>query len=237
MSRRNSLVFVAAALAASAVLIVPTSGVAAQGWTEVQHNNHGMVTGSGRVVRQARAVADFRRLEAEGATNVHVRLGAAPSLIVEADDNLIPYITSNVSDGTLELDTRGSFRTRNPIRVYLTVPDIHHVATSGSGNVDIQGVANRHLELVTRGSGNLRAQGRTGDLKVVVQGSGNASMRGLQSARAEVSVMGSGNAWVSTSGALSARSDGSGNVFVGGSPSSLDVRESGSGRVHVRRSR
>jgi hypothetical protein len=235
MSRRNDLVFVAAAMAASAILIVPTSGLAAQGWTSAQRNDEAMVVGSGRVVRQARPVADFRRLEAQGATNVQIRVGVAPSLIVEADHNLMPYITSKVSDGTLVLDTRGSFRTRNPIRVYVTVPNIEHVVTSGSGNVNIQGVANRRLELVTRGSGNLLAQGRTGELKVTVQGSGNANMRGLQSSRAEVSVMGSGNAWVSTSGAVTARSHGSGNVFVGGTPSSVDVTEAGSGRVSVRR--
>ena len=235
MSRRNNLVFVAAAMAASAVLIVPTSGLAAQGWITVQRNGDAFVTGSGRVVRQPRPVGDFRRLEAQGATNVQIRVGAAPSLVVEADDNLIPFITSNVSDGTLELDTRGSFRTRNPVRVYLTVPDIGQVVTSGSGNVIVEGVANRRLELVTRGSGNLRARGRTGELKVIVQGSGNANMSGLESQRAEVRVMGSGNVWVSTSGAVSAHSHGSGNVFVGGRPSSVDVTEAGSGRVSVRR--
>lgn len=235
MSNSNNLVVVAAAIAASAVLIVPTSGLAAQGWTSVERNGDSIVTGSGRVVRQARPVGDFRRLKAQGATNVQIRAGAAPSLVIEADDNLIPFITSNVSGQTLVLDTRGSFRTRNPIRVYLTVPDIEHVATNGSGNVIVDGVANRRLELVTRGSGNLRARGRTGELKVIVQGSGNANMRGLESARAEVRVMGSGNAWVSTSGAVSAHSHGSGNVFVGGTPSSVDVTEAGSGRVAVRR--
>lgn len=233
MSHRNNLVFAAAAVVASALLIAPTSGLAAQGWTSVQSNNEPVVTGSGRLVRQARPVANFRRLKVEGATNVEIRTGAAPSLIIEADDNLMPLLTSNVSDATLVLGTRGSFRTRNPVRVYVTVPDIEHVATNGSGNVNIRGVSNRRLELVTRGSGNMLAQGRTGEIKVIVQGSGNANMRGVEAGRAEVSVMGSGNAWVSTSGALTARAHGSGNVFVGGNPSSVDVSQGGSGRVHV----
>lgn len=237
MTHGSNLVVVAAAMAASAVLIVPTSGLAAQGWTSVQRNGEPMVIGSGRVVRQARPVGDFSRLEARGATNVQIRVGAAPSLIIEADDNLIPLVTSNVSDGMLELDTRGSFRTRSPVRVHVTVPDIRYVATSGSGNVIVQGVANDQLHLVTRGSGNLRAQGRTADLQVTVQGSGNANMHGLSSTSARVSVMGSGNAWLATSGAVRAESRGSGNIFVGGSPSSVTVSEKGSGRIRISRDR
>lgn len=78
MSNRSNLVVVAAAIAASAVLIVPTSGLAAQSWTSVERNGNSMVTGSGRVVRQARPIDDFRRLKAQGATNVQIRWAPRP---------------------------------------------------------------------------------------------------------------------------------------------------------------
>ena len=220
-------------LAGTAAALAPQALSAAvyDGWHSVRNGNQPVVTGSGRVVRQVRPVGDFRALELMGFYDVQLRLGAAPSLVIEADDNLLPYFTSNVSGGTLRLGTRGSLRTRSNPKVYLTVTDVNSVLSMGSGNLVVSNVANRRLELVTRGSGNMRAQGRTGDLTVMVQGSGNADMRGLNAGRSEVSVMGSGNAWVSTTGALSARSFGSGNVYVLGRPSSLQVTQAGSGRV------
>jgi hypothetical protein len=154
--------------------------------------------------------------------------------LIRADDNLLSHLTSELVDGTLRLDTRGSFRTHTTPQVYLTVPDLESVHSSGSGDAFITDVANRGLELVMQGSGDMRALGRTGDLKVIVQGSGDADMRGLAAERADISVMGSGNIWVATRGAVNAQSLGSGNVYVLGKPAALSVNEGGSGRVIVR---
>ena len=235
MSARNALVFVAAAALTSAALIVPTTSASAQrGWHTVTHNNLPVVTGSGRIVRQNRAIGDFRAVELTGFSDVVIQLGARPSLVIEADDNLLPYFTSDVRRGVLRLDTRGSLRTRRTPRIFITVPNLESATSTGSGNVTVSGVNNQRLTLVTRGSGNVKATGRTGQLVATVQGSGNADVRGLSAASARVAVHGSGNAWVATSGAVSASSFGSGNVFVLGRPSSLQVSEAGSGRVITR---
>jgi hypothetical protein len=203
----------------------------AEGWHSTVTNGDPLVTGSGRVVRQARAVGSFQDVELKGSSNLQVELGRPLSLAVEADDNLLSQLTSEVVGGTLRLDTRGSFRTRTAPRIYLTAPNIEAITTSGSGNLVISGVGNRELKLVTRGSGNVIARGRTQSLTVKVQGSGNAHLQNIQAARADVAVLGSGNAWVKSTGAVRARSMGSGNVYVMGRPSSLDARNSGSGRV------
>ncbi len=235
MSARTALVFVAAAALTSAALIIPATGASAQrGWHSVTHNNQPLVTGSGRIVRQNRAVGNFRGVELMGFSDAVIQLGAKPSLTIEADDNLLPYFTSNVERGVLRIDTRGSLRTRRTPRIFITVPNLESVTTSGSGDVAVNGVNNQRLTLVTRGSGNIRATGRTGNLTATVQGSGNADVRGLAAGRAQVAVHGSGNAWVATSGAVSASSFGSGNVYVLGRPSSLQVSEAGSGRVIAR---
>ena len=235
MSARTTIMFVAAAALTSAALIIPATGASAQrGWQTVTHNNEPVVTGSGRIVRQNRAIDDFRAVELMGFSNAVIQLGAQPSLTIEADDNLLPYFTSNIERGVLRLDTRGSLRARTTPRIFITVPNLEAVTTMGSGNVAINGVANQRLTLVTRGSGNIRATGRTGNLTATVQGSGNGDVRGVAAGRANVAVHGSGNAWVSTSGAVSASAFGSGNVYVLGRPSSLQVSEAGSGRVIAR---
>ena len=225
----KSPAFSAFAAACLAVTAVP----ALAQWHSVSRGNQPVVTGSGRIVTQARNVGNFHRLQIRGSTNIQVRLGAAPSLRLRADDNLLPYLTTRVENGTLILDSRGSYRTRtNPLAV-ITVPNLDYVHISGSGNAALAGVNNRSLEMLVQGSGHIRATGRTGHIKATIHGSGNADLRGLAAGRADVSVMGSGNAWVETNGAVTARSFGSGNVYVLGRPASLETQRGGSGRVVV----
>ena len=231
MSRQHAVIIAAAAVLTSTVLIVPTSGLAAQSYTTVTHNGLPIVEGSGRVVRQDRQVADFRRVEAVGSENIEVRLGMHPSLAIAADDNILPLITTEVRDGTLKIATRGSFRTRSPIRVWLTTPDLEAMTTSGSGDVLIRDVNNSRLKLTINGSGDMRATGRTGQLDVNVHGSGSAKLSTLVATDVQASVFGSGDTVVRPVRDLNARVFGSGTIRYAGRPQNVHQQSFGSGRI------
>ena len=229
---RRSIVSLSCALA---FMAVPATSAADNGWQSVQRDGQRMITGSGRIVTQQRQIGNFSRVELRGSTDIEVRLGAAPSLAVRADDNLLPQITTRVENGTLIVDTRGSYRTRTSPKAFVTVPDIAYLGSRGSGNADISGVTNRQLELALQGSGDIRAVGRSDFVKVGLRGSGNVDARGLRSGRADVALSGSGNVYVETHGALAARLMGSGNIYVGGNPTARTIKEAGSGNVIFRR--
>lgn len=231
MLRHKLLIVVAAATLTSAALIVPTSGVAAHGWTTVNHNDYPIVEGSGRVVQQARSVGDFRRVETWGAEQVEVRLGARPSLVIAADDNILPLLSSEVKNGALQIKSKGSYRIRGPIRVWITTPDLDAISTWGSGDVDVSGVNNGRFEMTSYGSGELRATGRTGKLDVDVYGSGSAKLASLDARDVQAAVYGSGSALVRASGELNARVMGSGSVRYVGRPAALRQSRFGSGSI------
>jgi hypothetical protein len=216
-------------------LIVPNSASAQprDHWISVSNDGEPMIIGSGRVVSQPRGVAGFRSIETNGAEDIHVRLGERPSLVVTADDNLLPYVRTDVRDGVLHVRTVGSFRTRRAPQIYVTVPDLASAVTRGSGDIDIAGVNNRQLELISQGSGNVRAEGRTGRLIAKLQGSGDAELRAIQATSADVNVSGSGDAWIGSIADLTARSYGSGDVHVVGQTRSADVGVYGSGDAWV----
>ena len=240
--KRWSIIIAAGAFAG---LVQPADAGADDGWLTVHEgtttidrdgrvthlNSQGMVTGSGRIIRQGRRIGSLRTVELKGPAHLQVQLGKPVSLTVAADDNLLTYLTSKVENGTLRLDTRGSFRTRIAPRVFLTAPNIDAITTSGSGNLTIVGVSNPRLNLVARGSGNLVAAGRTKDLTITMQGSGNAYMQRMAADRLNIELLGTGRAWVKSNGAVRARSQGTGTVYVLGRPSSLDVDGSGPGKV------
>ena len=201
------------------------------GETTVINDHQPLVEGSGRIVSQARPITAVSRVELGGAGTLDVRLGSAPSLTIQADDNVLPVLTSEIRGNTLVLGSRGSYRTRTSPHYYLTVPDLKELRSSGSGSVVLLGVANSGLALNINGSGSMRASGHTDRLEAEVMGSGNFDLQNLAAGDARLGIMGSGNATVMVKGALDVSTFGSGNVRYIGRPTSLSVHTGGSGRV------
>jgi len=230
MSRQNVLLIAAATLV-SAALILPTSGVVAKDWTTVTVNHTPTIDGSGRIVQQSRNVGEFRAVHTMGSENVDVRFGATTSVVIAADDNILPLLSSRVIDGTLKIESRGSYRTRNPIRVWITTPRLDEFTTMGSGNVVIHDVSSPHLKLTLQGSGDIEANGRTGELDLALMGSGRAQLGDLAATDVSAGVFGSGTAVVRASGKLDAQMFGSGTLRYIGNPKSMRSSHFGSGRV------
>lgn len=228
---RQSVLLVAAAAFVSAALILPTSGVVAQNWTTVTMNHMPIVNGSGRVVQQQRNVGAFDAVETLGSENVEVRVGPKPSLVIAADDNILPLITTRVENGRLKIGARGSFRMHGPIRAWITVPNLEAFTTSGSGDVLIHDVNNGQLSLTMNGSGSMTATGRTGHLQVTLNGSGRAQLASLAATDVSAGLFGSGSATVNARGRLDAKVFGSGTLRYVGKPAELRSAHFGSGRV------
>jgi len=215
-------------LACLAAAFLPSAAVAG---TSVINGHWPVIEGSGRIVQQVRPVGPFTSVELDDSSNVDVRLGTTRSLTVEADDNLLPLLTTEVRGNTLVLASHGSYRTQHTPRVWLTVPDLREVRLLGSGNVKLVGVANAGLTLNIEGSGDVEAVGRTEMLNATIAGSGDFRLRGLYARNARVHIMGSGDATVAVSGGLDANVSGSGDIHYVGRPASLSVRKGGSGSV------
>lgn len=208
------------------------------------------VRGSGTVITETRITAAFTQIELEGEAQVYLRQGADQALAVEADDNVVPIITTRVRDGRLEIGSADSYRSDNPVNIYVTVPEIRGLKIDGAG--DIYGetsLAGEELALEVRGSGDmdldlyyprLRAEGSgSGDFllrgevdeqEVSLLGSGNYRADELASQTCDIRISGSGDATVAVEEYLSAEIRGSGNIRYSGRPR-VDTSVTGSGNV------
>lgn len=219
----------------AAVVVGGTSGASAMqrpsdGVVIVGRAPH--VVGSGRFVSQRRAVGNFRAVEVRGSADVVVRVGPKPSLIVTADDNLLPILRSGIEKGDkLVLETTRSYRTTRVPRVMITVPQLSAFAVRGSSDAVIDGVRGDSLTLAVSGSGDIEARGRTGSLSVAVSGSGDVDAGRVSARNAAVVISGSGEATVRASGALTGAIQGSGGVNYIGRPATIAVRTAGSGSI------
>jgi hypothetical protein len=151
--------------------------------------------------------------------------------VIAADDNILPLISSRVVNGSLKIQSRGSYRTRSPIRVWITTPRLDEFTTMGSGNVVIHDVNSPHLKLTLQGSGDIQANGRTAELDLALMGSGRARLADLLATDVSAGVFGSGDAVVRATGRLDAQMFGSGTLRYVGNPKSMRSSHFGSGRI------
>ena len=211
-------------------------------------NALGHVVGSGNVVTEQRDVGDFDEVALAGIGQLTITQTGSESLTIEAEDNILPLLTSEVQGRRLTLSTEPGvhFTPKKPIRYTLTVKDLAAVRISGAGNVEIPALGTPSLRLDISGAGNMTVTGLASDkLDVSMSGAGNTTCAGevrdqdvrisgagsyhgddLASVTARAVISGTGSAHLRVSEQLDARVSGVGSIIYSGQPA---VRNSVSG--------
>ncbi|HEU5348006.1 MAG TPA: head GIN domain-containing protein [Ktedonobacterales bacterium] len=211
-------------------------------------NALGHEIGSGNVVSEQRDVGDFNEVTLSGVGQLSITQTGSESLAIEAEDNILPLLTSEVRDHRLILGTEPGthFTPKRTIRYTLTVKDLSAVRISGAGNVEIPALGTPSLRLEISGAGNMTITGLAAEkLEVTLSGAGNATCAGeahdqdvrisgagsyhaddLATTTARATISGTGSAHLRVSEQLDARVSGVGSITYRGQPT---VRKSVSG--------
>ncbi len=214
-----------------------------------------MISGNGNIRTEKRNIGDFKSVKTSGSIDVEINSGDSYALSVEDDDNILPYIVTEVNDGTLDIHYKNNTSINNDhAKVYVTAPSLDGVTVSGSADVDIRDVLknSQKIEVNISGSGNIKGavdapaisvdingsgdvnlKGHTKDFDGSISGSGDINCGGLQSENATVTVSGSGNVHVFASVHLKASTFGSGDIYYGGNPQNPEIHTAGSGSVQA----
>ena len=209
-------------------------------------------SGSGNVVKEARDVSGFNQISVDGNINLILKQGDVESVEVEAEDNIISNIKTQVTGNKLEIKQEGTSMIwpSKPINVYVTVKDINSIEISGSSNVKSSAIDTDNLDLSISGSGaaeienltakNLKAKisgagkielsGTIQKQDITIEGSGDYKARYLKSEDTVITINGSGNTEVNTSKNLEINITGSGKVSYLGNPK-IKQNISGSGDI------
>lgn len=198
------------------------------------------IEGSGNMLTQERSVSNFDQVELRSYGKLTITQGDTESLTIEAEDNLIDHLTSEVQDGKLILGAEENFNLSdiNEIRYTLTVKNLSQVSLAGFGDIQIDSIQTDQMTVNLSGSGNLemddleaeslevnisgfgmvKVNGSAPDQAVTITGSGNYAGEHLDSVNSKVVISGFGNASVRASETLDVKITGSGNVDYYGSP-------------------
>jgi hypothetical protein len=224
-------------------------------------NFNGAVRGSGVVLSQERQVADFNSVEINFPTEITIRQGISTSLTVEAEDNILPQLSTRVSGDTLYIensqrDWSERVNPTRPVRITMTVKDLQKVdfpiagtlqvekfqashleiSISGAGSVNLSDLTAQRLTVDLSGAGTITTNGSVDSLNVDISGVGSFRGGDLTSQTADISISGAGSATVWAKNSLNANISGTGSVNYYGSPS-VQRNVSGLGSVNSRGSK
>ena len=200
---------------------------------DVTGDDDDAIRGSGNVITEDRSVSGFDQISVEGFGEVIVEIGSAESLTIEAEDNVMPLLVTEVDGRTLEIKTEEgtSFRDIEEPVYTITMPDLVLAAIAGSGDVTATGIATDSFTVSIAGSGDIDAEGSAVALTVSISGSGNFHGEDLATTEGIVNIAGSGSVVITATDSLEVSIGGSGNVTYLGDPV-LTVSIGGSGTVN-----
>jgi hypothetical protein len=191
------------------------------------------VRGSGVLASETRSASGFDRIEITGSADVAVTFGDSESVVIEAEDNLLPVIKTDVRGRTLviglALDTR--IEPTQPIRVAVTMKSFSGAVIAGSGSIAVPDLQTGEAEFQITGSGTITASGTARDVEAMIRGSGVIDCGDLQAESANATVFGSGDITVFASQSLQAKIPGSGNITYRGNPAVAENTVTGSGEI------
>lgn len=191
--------------------------------------------GSGEIISEARDISGVSEVVLAGSGDVNINLGDTESLTITTYENILPLLTSEVSNGRLSLGTQSgtSIQTDQAIVYELTLTDLSALEIAGSADVTLNEVDTDALSITISGSGEIIATGTAERLSLLIAGAGNVRAFDLPVNEAVVTIAGSGDVEVNATDRLEVSIAGSGNITYMGSPT-LSESISGSGNIRAR---
>jgi hypothetical protein len=199
--------------------------------------------GSGNLVTEPREVSDFHAVDVDYPAVVLITQGAKESLELEAEDNLLPGLKTQVRNGVLEI----FYKTENgkhvnptkTVKITIVVKDLSEaqltsagelsieklktdaldVSLSGAGDLKLTDIVVKTLSVGLSGAGSMTASGTADDLDMNISGFGDFKGKDLHSKKANVDISGAGSATVWVDDDLSADISGAGSISYYGSAS------------------
>ena len=198
------------------------------------------IEGNDIVITRDRTISSFDEVVCKGDFDVYVTIADSTSLTIEAEENLFPFIITEVRGEKFYVEVKDDYWLDNnePMRIFVTTSDMEGAILAGSGKIICDNVTEDFLSLEITGSGRIEYSNidvqdidaeisGSGDILIsgiadrgdfAITGSGSIRSLDLQQQDCEARITGSGNMYVNVDDYLKAVITGSGDIYYTGSP-------------------
>lgn len=203
--------------------------------------------------RQDRQVRNFNKIEVSGAFHVTLTQGAAEKLTIEADEDIMPKIITEVKGGTLiiRLENNAHLRNSGELNIELTFINLDGIDLSGAvklegsnlmkfEKLEIEGsgasktelnLSATMLECDLSGASEISLKGNAPVLEVELSGASNMDAETFMTRTCNLSCSGASKARVYVTETLKVEGSGATYVSYKGNPASVESDMSGASKL------
>ena len=189
------------------------------------------IKGSGNRKTEKRELQPFKAIDTTGAYEVEVGCQKPASFEIEADDNILPLIRTDVRDGVLYVTNQEHYNSQKSVRLRITLPELVSVSSRGAGDMTVHD-ANKDLKIESTGAASIKIDGKVTSATISSTGAGDIDASRLMAETARVTVTGAASVNVYASEQLDVSVAGVGSVNYSGDPKTVDKSVSGIGSVN-----
>ena len=213
--------------------------VVRQGIREIKKWGGPILSVKGPQTKQTRSLSDFNRIQAGDSFEVDVKLGANPSVTIEAPKDLLSHLTSRVEGGTLILGTNISYSTNSttPIKAHVVTRQLVGASISGAGKMWINSkITEDKFDAHASGAALLKMSGAINTWDVELSGSSRAVLLAENARTIKLDASGSADCVLDgSSDATSVELSGASNFDGKFTTQTADIQASGAShaKIHV----
>lgn len=210
--------------------------------------------GNGNVQKQDREIGSFSAIAVSSGLDVYIVQGDKESLRVEADENLMEYIITEVKGDKLICKVDGSIRRSSRLAVYITLVDVNEIHVSSGADLETQSLL--HLEkcdISVSSGADAKIEIIAGELSCSVSSGADAVLKGkadffsgsassgsdlrakeLIARKCRAKASSGGDVSVYASESIEANASSGGDVSYYGNPEKVNASDSSGGDVNRR---
>ncbi len=204
-------------------------------------------------VSEQRAVQPFTGVEISAIGQVHLTQSSEYSLVVEAEEEHLPFLETIVKDGILQINYTRNARNPGPINIRVSAPEFTFLHAGGAGSITGINTINtkpKHLQLKVSGAGSMKLDVVTNWLTTEISGAGNIHLSGitqvhelsasgvstvraydLEASSTKVKTSGTSNVRITTLDKLEAEAGGTSSINVRGNPAVTQYKTTGTASI------
>jgi hypothetical protein len=208
--------------------------------------------GNGILQTEERTVRSFNAIDVSGGFEVVITQSDVESLVIEADENLMRFIITEVHGRELKIYTEGSISANAGLRAIISLKDLNSIDISGavdltatntisgkdllidgSGASDIDlSLQYEKIDLDLSGASKVRLEGNAE--KMFIEGSGASKIYAaeLKTSTTKLDVSGASYAEIWATESLTLEASGASNIRYKGEPANIRTNTSGASNIN-----
>ena len=213
------------------------------------------IYGSGNIVENRYAYTDFTSIKASYTCDLTVMKGDDFSIVIQCDDNIVPYLETSLSGNILNISlSSGYLFTNIEFEATVVMPELKYLNVSGASsatttgfenngdfNLIVSGASDANIDMISTANVNCDVSGASylnmssittnGNVTINCSGASTSDCRDISSNNGNITVSGASTVYSNLAGSLNGSVSGASTLYYLGTPTINSIDISGASRM------